>query len=107
MGYESGFGARFLSGADAQPLADAINEVAHYSAYVLDGEAVVHGVKWYEYVEDFRSISSSFPGQVIEVERVGEEYPDIVRQRFRDGLAGPESKGVITFPDLADPGPAA
>lgn len=53
-------------------------------------------VKWYNHEKDMIEVSKKFPAATIQVDGVGEEYPDIWRKWFRNGDMA-FSKAVITF----------
>lgn len=56
---------------NSQEVIEALHEVSGYE-YIQDSE-----IKWYDCKKDCEKVSRRFPDQLITVEGVGEEYPDV------------------------------
>lgn len=105
MGYLSDFSVSVVGHPErAAALVEALTAATSYEFYEISpGVAFVGDVKWYDFQDDVAVVSRGFPGLLVEVERVGEDHPDLVRQRFRDGVAGLECRAVLTWPGLSGP----
>jgi len=103
VGYYTDFTVRIVEGdGDIKAVADAINGVSSYMVDIYQGAAHVNEAKWYDHVEDMRSVSELFPALLLEVEGAGEESHDIWAQRFRNGEASERVEAVLYFPWPSD-----
>lgn len=57
--------------------------------------------KWYDWEKDLKEISKRYPYLMIEVEGVGEEFPDIWKARVRNGKSE-IMKAEIVFPEFKE-----
>jgi len=82
--------------ANRKEIIDAIDDQMDY--YGSGGTGEVQELKWYSCIQDLEKVSLKFPGELIVVEGVGEEYPDIWKAFVKDGLSYTE-KAQILMPE--------
>lgn len=71
------------------------------SGYDSWGDSELWEVKWYSWKNDLKETSEKYPNEVIILDGVGEEYPDIWRCYAKNGkLQVVEAN--ITFPEMDD-----
>jgi len=51
--------------------------------------------KWYSHMEDLKALSLNFPGELITLEGVGEDFPDIWKAFFKDGKSYVEQAEIV------------
>jgi hypothetical protein len=68
-------------------LKDILGEYTNYPFSVYDGALRSSGTyKWYYWKDDLAKITADYPGKFIEIERIGEESPDMERGLAKDGM---------------------
>ena len=100
MGYYTNFEIKIKQGkVDIQSLQDTIDEISEYG-FDNDGEEIWSNdeIKWYDYEEDMKKVSTLFPDIVIEVDGTGEESGDIWKTFWKNGK-NHKSKRVVTMED--------
>lgn len=86
MGYYSSFEV-IDTNFELEELHDILEECTRYSFYLYDGVLSTNDTcKWYDCEKDLALITQDYPGKFIEMERIGEESPDIARYMAKDGL---------------------
>lgn len=95
MGYETHYKLHVCTKPlpESDPLVDVLGEKPRdYTAEVLDRVLKVSDYnpfedrcKWYDHENVMKEVSKRFPGVLLVLSGVGEEYPDIWRKYFLDG----------------------
>lgn len=67
-------------GCNKQEIIEAIDQ----QGFDSDG-GQIFGVKWYDCFDDVLEVSKKFPDDLIIVEGVGEEFPDVWKAYFKNG----------------------
>ena len=101
MGYYTEFRLRVYgrpSDASNPDLIAAI-ETLYHGTNPFSGDTY----KWYQFEDDIKGLSIQFPTLVFEVTGFGEDYPDIWRKFFHNGVVS-GGKAKIVFPDNPFPG---
>lgn len=81
MGYYSSYEA--IRGFTEESVA-MLNTISGYD-FDCDDSFLAYDVKWYDYKNDLKELSAKFPDTLFEVERIGEESPDIERIYAKNG----------------------
>lgn len=74
---------------NSEEVIQALHEVSGYG-YLQDSE-----IKWYNCKEDCKEVSRRFPDQLITVEGVGEDHPDIWGLYAKNGRVYQEEAKMI------------
>lgn len=75
-----------------------VNRLNELSYYGFDEDLSQYGVKWYDWEEHMRKLSSEFPSVLFIVNGVGEEDGDIWRAYFTNGKCQIEQARVSFAP---------
>lgn len=86
MGYYSSFEV-IDTDFELEELHDILEDYSDYTFYLYDGILrSTDSYKWYGCKDDLANITRDHPGKFIEIERIGEESPDIERILAKDGI---------------------
>lgn len=84
MGYRTDFTLTVDSG-DLEEIVDKLNEISGYEFDRGFGQATCYEIKWYDYDEDMRKLSTMFPDVLMTLDGAGEESGDIWRNYYKNG----------------------
>lgn len=83
---------------DDEFLETVANRLTEISDYKFDEDLTIYGVKWYDWEEHMKKLSSEFPSVLFIVDGVGEENGDVWRAYITDGKAQIEQAKIQFLP---------
>lgn len=92
-----GYYTEFDYGNNKREIVEAIDDINDYGSC---GTGEVSG-KWYNWPSHLEKVSKEFPDDLIVIEGIGEEYPDIWKAYFKNGKSYVE-QAKITFEDFEE-----
>jgi len=78
---------------------DVIEDIERTSGYGKSSGGNYSEIQWYSWRDHLAEVSTRFPGIIIKIDGVGEEFPDIWKARFLNGNCE-VVKAEITFPSF-------